>query len=382
MTTGSAASVTLQGVPEAGVILKSSHRERLVADTVHAATEAVTFDELGHRVMPLLERLFETRSSLLYRSDAACPVVPVCKSDMANLAPTYVRHYLSEDPLQAAIKRTNPWIAATNRSPEWAQYVGGPSHDYWLREDMLYFFHGRLLEGSHYSPGMVGYVLARAPGQPPFSVDDEALAARLLPALQGAAHRITRTLTSAQAAQTLEGLIEGCDRPPTLAADLSGRLLWASPGAGFCLAGLPRAALPEPLSTAAREMSADSRQPDSDPRRTVPFQAPDGGRVSAQLRLCRPCGGEPFIAIELERPGIDSATGRVAERHGLTPAEARVLSAIARGSRDQEIAAATHTSIATVRTHVTRILSKLGVRSRVEAALLARGAPVGQPAER
>jgi hypothetical protein len=99
---------------------------------------------------------------------------------------------------------------------------------WWARQDVLYFFHARLLEGAHYSDGMIGYVLARAPGQPAFSAEDEALAARLQPALQAAARRCARTLTSAQAQQTLEGLIEGCGRPPTLAADLTGRLLWAS----------------------------------------------------------------------------------------------------------------------------------------------------------
>jgi DNA-binding NarL/FixJ family response regulator len=46
---------------------------------------------------------------------------------------------------------------------------------------------------------------------------------------------------------------------------------------------------------------------------------------------------------------------------------------VAKGLRDHEIAERRCTSLATIRTHVTRILDKLGVRSRVEAALVARG---------
>ena len=99
-----------------------------------------------------------------------------------------------------------------------------------------------------------GTGLARAPGQPPFSAEDEALAARLYPALRVAARRSTRTLTGAQDQQMLEGLIEGCGRPPTLAADLSGRLLWASTRATAWLGGLPGAALPAPLCDAAHQM--------------------------------------------------------------------------------------------------------------------------------
>jgi len=336
--------------------------ERLVADT---AGDVVSFDDLGRGVLPLLERLFQTRSSLLYRSQRGCPVVPLCRSDLAELAPTYVAHYLGDDPLQVAIERTNPWIIATNRCPEWKDYLRTPARAWWARQDVLYFFHARLLEGAHYSDGMIGYVLARAPGQPAFSAEDEALAARLQPALQAAARRCARTLTSAQAQQTLEGLIEGCGRPPTLAADLTGRLLWASTRATDWLGGLPK--LPAPLVDAARRLGPRSSGD------VVELRAHDGSPLRAELRLCRPQSGEPFVAVELALSGIDPAVSQVAARHGLTDAETVVLAALARGARDREIGASRGTSLATVRTHVTRILSKLGVRSRLEAALLVRG---------
>lgn len=56
----------------------------------------------------------------------------------------------------------------------------------------------------------------------------------------------------------------------------------------------------------------------------------------------------------------------------LTPREVDVLRALAQGLSNAQISTALHISEATTKTHVSRVLAKLGCASRVQAAILAR----------
>ena len=91
------------------------------------------------------------------------------------------------------------------------------------------------------------------------------------------------------------------------------------------------------------------------------------------------------LAIE----GLMSALGRRPESSGpralpdelrrLTDRELTVLRAMATGATNAEIAAELFLSIATVKTHVARVLAKLGLRDRIQAVILAYEVGLVQP---
>jgi DNA-binding CsgD family transcriptional regulator len=76
--------------------------------------------------------------------------------------------------------------------------------------------------------------------------------------------------------------------------------------------------------------------------------------------------------IDLTEPqAAEPEPARPAEPFGLTPREREVLALIAEGRTNPQIAAALFISVKTVGIHVSNVLAKLGVTSRVEAAAVA-----------
>jgi DNA-binding NarL/FixJ family response regulator len=96
--------------------------------------------------------------------------------------------------------------------------------------------------------------------------------------------------------------------------------------------------------------------------------------------------GDALLAPEITRRLIEDYVTRPrraatpsADFDRLTPREAEVLMLISRGLSNAEIAGRLYLSEPTVKTHVTRVLAKLGVRDRVQAVVLAYESGLVQP---
>jgi DNA-binding NarL/FixJ family response regulator len=109
--------------------------------------------------------------------------------------------------------------------------------------------------------------------------------------------------------------------------------------------------------------------------------------ASEALRAARELGSD-WLAAELEslaararlrllgpaEPADGAGAGPAEpdeEPFGLTPRERQVLALVARGSTNREIGLELHMAEKTASVHVSRILAKLDVRSRTEAAAVA-----------
>jgi len=105
--------------------------------------------------------------------------------------------------------------------------------------------------------------------------------------------------------------------------------------------------------------------------------------VEAVLRVA---AGEPVLSPAVTRRRMARAAGDPADDRRARRTHARqrfaepgereqdVAAAVGRGGSNAEIAAALHLGVATVKTHVSRILARLGLNNRVQIALLVHGA--------
>jgi DNA-binding NarL/FixJ family response regulator len=99
--------------------------------------------------------------------------------------------------------------------------------------------------------------------------------------------------------------------------------------------------------------------------------------VAAGDALLAPAVTERVITAFAQQPDLRPPR----ELDELTPRELEVFKLIARGLSNAEIAATLFLGETTIKTHVAHILSKLGLRDRVQAVVLAYEAGVVQPGD-
>ena len=111
------------------------------------------------------------------------------------------------------------------------------------------------------------------------------------------------------------------------------------------------------------------------------FLLKDSPPVEIAEAVRRVAAGDPILSPSITRRLMDRAATEGSTRDGaratldkLSPREREVALAIARGSTNGEIADGLAMSVATVKAHITHILTKLGLSNRTQIALLAHDA--------
>jgi DNA-binding CsgD family transcriptional regulator len=254
--------------------------------------------------------------------------------------------------------------------PEWNAMQSHPLYAEWApSKNVRFLLHLRLSEAPYLKAGATNIFLCRPKENDDFSHREFIAVSQVMPDLETAVQRCSRITAMNSASPFLESLLDDAEGRARLALRADGRLVWASKAAQRLLAGhLGRSrSLPAALTEKARKVASGATT-SADLR----FVA-GGVCVTATLQTAFATTGEPFVVIGFCLP-FGALPHEVRERYGLTAAEADVLSDLAEGLSNAEIAQRRFVSITTVRTHVAHILSKLGVRSRLQAGVLARAA--------
>ncbi|MBE3010611.1 response regulator transcription factor [Microbispora sp. NEAU-D428] len=103
--------------------------------------------------------------------------------------------------------------------------------------------------------------------------------------------------------------------------------------------------------------------------------------VAAGGGLLDPAVTLRVIASFAAQPDLTSTRSRTAELASLTGRETDVLRMLAQGLTNTQIAARLHLAEATVKTHLSRVLMKLGMTTRVQAVVFAYESGLVRPGE-
>ncbi|HXN86398.1 MAG TPA: LuxR C-terminal-related transcriptional regulator [Candidatus Binataceae bacterium] len=199
-----------------------------------------------------------------------------------------------------------------------------------------------------------------------------------LPALQAAVRRHARIQNSAANGKMLETVLDTLVGEPVMVFDKHGRPVWSSTRAREIAEFSNGATHPISLSVRdqARRLAAiEDRDPSRHSSR-MELQLPHNGDspiAAADLMIAHEARGATYVIARLRSGNTNSVKlAMLAEHYDLTPTEAAILGKIADGLSNQEIANHQRISLETARTHVHRVLQKLGVSTRTKAALLTR----------
>lgn len=338
--------------------MQDSLRAQALAEAARAAAEAITLQELGRTALPALARALDAPIRLLVRA------LPGMRPSALAATPPEMFDRFVEGEFYNQSPHVRPesrdrhrgGIMVASQVLSHRQFQRTRFYNEFFRPFGAEYQVAMSLAGGWWQPGMVLLSLTRARGQRDFSSDDAKMLERVLPSFQAAILRSARVERLGGRGDVVERIAA---QRPVLALDRTGSLLWMSALAEQILGPSVHPA----LSHAARGELPPS----------VSLHLEDGSSVHAHLSIARHDSGEPFVIAEIiGDPARRAMLAAISGRHGLTPAESQVLGLLAGGLSNSEIARRLGVSAGTIRIELTSIFRKLGVVTRLQAALLVR----------
>lgn len=349
----------------------------LIDAIVRAAAEAATLHDLDIEAVPLLERAFGAHlTAVLQFDDDGRPCFQA--GNLNRCAPkVYFDEYFVDDPVTHANRRLNPKILVTDRDVDRKEFERSTAYnEYYRSRDVGRILCARMIAPTWHVPTSVMIGFFRADSQAAYTRDDVEILARILPSLEAVARRSRRAELERRTYAVMSAALEQADTRPRVAIDRYGHVLWASEAGERLLAPVWAGGrtLPEEITGPARRLAAFAAADGKleDVTFSSELRVTELALLRIDFRVSRTASGEPFVIADLHEALPESATVRIANRQ-LTRAEASVLECLRLGLSNAEIAQRLFVSVPTVKTHVHRVLQKLGVTSRLQAALVAEG---------
>jgi DNA-binding NarL/FixJ family response regulator len=331
---------------------------------VLAASDALTFGELVEGALEPLRIGAASSGALLYRFDER-GILGVVGGSLMEAAPKYAAELFHIDPIQQSLIQHGVMkeavIPRLLGEIDWSAYQRGSAYnEFYSRHGVEDLLGMTLTDQAYGSPLMSGVLLTRSRSEPAFDEEMRRRLSRIRPHLRAAVRRIERAERREHQRTALAMALE-CVARPVIIFDSAGRVVHAS------------AAVRGTLQDAA--IAAVSSQ-------VLGLLAKGNLRMYASMSACDRKAeavvaidgkGTKFVVVSFDSAaGAEVETQRVRVRYGLTPSETSVLQHVADGLSNAQIATRLFISVETVRTHVQRILSKMGVRSRTHAAAMLR----------
>ncbi len=342
-----------------------------------AASDAISLDELSSHALPALSEAVGACDGILFSFDRDGLPFGIGKAQWAMSE--YVGHgYIHDDPHARVGRRDDAVVRVASELIERKELHRSRAYrEFFAREHVEYTANLRLTPGVFGEPGAASLLMMRRADQTDFTRAEAEVMAAVMPALQSAARRHARIQASLAKGRMLETVVETLIGEPVVVFDQQGRPIWRSDRARQVAdVGCSAGPLSIKLSDEARRLAAAAQREGNGRASKMGLELPHNGGpsiASADLLIAPGARGNPYVIARLREGKSDSVKlGMLADQYDLTPTETAVLGQIAEGLSNKEIAERQRVSLETARTHVHRVLQKLGVPTRTRAALLTR----------